>query len=74
MIVKNKGHGIECDMWSVGVMTYALVGGRLPFDTDDEGALQYQIKFIPHSYADEVSWGWMGRGGGEAQFPRSELQ
>ena len=37
VIVKNKGHGIECDMWSVGVMTYALVGGRLPFDTDDEG-------------------------------------
>lgn len=54
VIVRNKGHGIECDMWSVGVMTYALVGGKLPFDTEEEAALQYQIKFIPHSYDDEV--------------------
>lgn len=60
VIVKNKGHGIECDMWSVGIMTYALVGGKLPFDTEDEGALQYQIKFIPHTYADEVGEGEAG--------------
>ena len=61
MIVRNKGHGIECDMWSVGVMTYALVGGKLPFDTDDEGALKYHIKYIPPSYEDEVGEG--GKGG-----------
>ncbi|CBJ30420.1 calcium-dependent protein kinase [Ectocarpus siliculosus] len=57
MVMKNKRHGIECDVWSVGVMTYALVGGRLPFNAEDPAALQHQIKYSQQSYADET---WKG--------------
>lgn len=55
VIMKNKCHGIECDMWSIGIMTYLLIGGRFPFYADDGGALGHQIKFMAHSYKDEVS-------------------
>ncbi|CAM9624493.1 unnamed protein product [Ectocarpus fasciculatus] len=57
VVMKNKRHGIECDLWSVGVMTYALVGGRLPFNAEDPGALQHQIKYSQQSYTDET---WKG--------------
>ncbi|CAB1116073.1 unnamed protein product [Ectocarpus sp. CCAP 1310/34] len=57
MVMKNKRHGIECDVWSVGVMAYALVGGRLPFNAEDPAALQHQIKYSQQSYADET---WKG--------------
>ncbi len=35
-------------------MAYTLLGGRLPFNAEDAGALQHQIKFSKPSYADEV--------------------
>lgn len=35
-------------------MTYALVGGSLPFDADDPGALQHQIKYAKQSYEGQV--------------------
>ncbi|CAM9722367.1 unnamed protein product [Ascophyllum nodosum] len=54
VIMKNKGHGLVCDMWSVGVMTYALVGGKLPFPSLDPTALELQIKFKRLSFLDEV--------------------
>lgn len=30
--VLNKNYSIECDMWSIGVMTYTLLTGSFPFD------------------------------------------
>lgn len=50
-------------------MTYALVGGSLPFDASDPGALQYQIKFSKQSYTDEV-----GGGGTELHGARGTLE
>ena len=52
--MKNKRHGLECDMWSIGVMTYRLVGGNLPFIVSDAAVLAKMIKYEDPPYPDEV--------------------
>jgi serine/threonine protein kinase/Ca2+-binding EF-hand superfamily protein len=34
-VLTNKGYGKEADMWSVGVIMFLLMCGKLPFDGDD---------------------------------------
>ncbi|CAN0407763.1 unnamed protein product [Ascophyllum nodosum] len=56
VVMKNKRHGLECDMWSIGVMTYRLVGGNLPFIVSDAAVLAKMIKYEDPPYPDEI-WG-----------------
>jgi serine/threonine protein kinase len=37
----TAGYGVECDLWSIGVLTFFLLSGKLPFD-DPAHFLQYQ--------------------------------
>jgi serine/threonine protein kinase len=32
-ILKNQGHASPCDLWSIGVLAYLLLGGSLPFES-----------------------------------------
>jgi len=34
-IIQNKGHGPAVDIYAVGIVAYAMLSGRLPFETED---------------------------------------
>ena len=38
-IIIGKDYGKECDYWSIGILTYYLLCGNLPFDADEESII-----------------------------------
>lgn len=59
-VMRGKGYGTECDIWSLGVMQFEFVCGCLPFgnDVDDATAVCRQVLkeklHIPRSYRDDL--------------------
>lgn len=58
-ILKGDKYGLAVDMWSIGVITYILLGGYPPFHDDNQATLYKKIKsgdFVFHpEYWDPVS-------------------
>ncbi len=55
MNLDKKGHSYEVDIWSLGVITYALIFGRPPFYTSDLKLTYSKIKSCNYSFPDNVN-------------------
>ena len=34
-VIQGQDYGLECDIWSLGVIIYTLIIGKPPFETND---------------------------------------
>jgi serine/threonine protein kinase len=42
-VLEQSGHSTPCDMWSLGVITYALLSGCMPFFSDDDDTSNFML-------------------------------
>jgi serine/threonine protein kinase len=55
MIQKQRYIGPETDVWSLGVILFALVTGHLPFDDENESALHHKITSLEYEIPEHLS-------------------
>ena len=51
-VIEGK-HDKSCDLWSVGVVAFVLLSGRLPFDGQTEEDTFTKIKYLNYHFEDE---------------------
>lgn len=49
-ILEGKGHSYEVDIWSMGVILYALLYGKAPFETSDVKKTYKKIKECQYTF------------------------
>ena len=54
-ILKQEQYTCAVDLWAVGVITYILLCGRMPFDEESRARLYKQILKAKYSFEGEVS-------------------
>ncbi len=49
-VLTATGYDVACDIWSVGVITYILLSGHIPFDGSDEEKVFEKILTANYSF------------------------
>ena len=55
-IILDEPYNKEVDMWSLGIMTYLMISGRLPFNAEDENKIARQIAFCEPDFVNGDCW------------------
>ncbi|CCG22809.1 Cdc5 polo-like kinase [Candida orthopsilosis Co 90-125] len=50
---KNTGHSFEVDIWAIGIMMYALLVGKPPFQAKDVNVIYERIKKTEYYFPDD---------------------
>ncbi|CAI5758747.1 unnamed protein product [Candida verbasci] len=50
---KNTGHSFEVDIWAIGIMLYALLIGKPPFQAKDVNVIYERIKKTEYTFPDD---------------------
>lgn len=50
----KNGHSYEVDVWSLGVITYTLLIGKPPFETNDVKTTYRRIRMNAYSFPEHV--------------------
>ena len=56
ILLCKGGYDWQCDMWSLGVIAYILLGGYAPFEEDDNSVLIERITSADYEFHDQY-WG-----------------